>query len=199
MRETKLLSQFPYSIPSREEILGILRTSSGAQNAAALAAALGVKPEEMDGPTRRLNAMERDGQVLRVAVHVPPRLPVDVDPVGVKPALLAPERVAAGNHYHHSAIEGTVIQVDSLVSIQVKNEERCERRLLTKQGELVFMQQWTPGAVFRDMLHQWHLRNVTFVQLIAEELAAIRRPDCNRGQVHTIATWARWHSARRWV
>ncbi|MFX5785022.1 hypothetical protein ABTE36_21270, partial [Acinetobacter baumannii] len=63
MRETKLLSQFPYSIPSREEILGILRTSSGAQNAAALAAALGVKPEEMDGLTRRLNAMERDGQI----------------------------------------------------------------------------------------------------------------------------------------
>ena len=57
------MSQFPYSIPSREEILGILRTSSGAQNAAALAVALGVKPEEMDGLTRRLNAMERDGQI----------------------------------------------------------------------------------------------------------------------------------------
>jgi ribonuclease R len=57
------LSQFPYTIPSREEILGILRTSSGAQNAMTLAAALNVKSEEMDGLTRRLNAMERDGQI----------------------------------------------------------------------------------------------------------------------------------------
>jgi ribonuclease R len=57
------LSQFPYTIPSREEILGILRTSSGAQNAMTLASALSVKPEEMDGLTRRLNAMERDGQI----------------------------------------------------------------------------------------------------------------------------------------
>ncbi|WP_050477214.1 ribonuclease R [Herbaspirillum rhizosphaerae] len=57
------MSQFPYTIPSREEILGILRTSSGAQNAMTLASALSVKPEEMDGLTRRLNAMERDGQI----------------------------------------------------------------------------------------------------------------------------------------
>jgi len=57
------LSQFPYTIPSREEILGILRTSSGAQNVMTLAAALNVKSEEMDGLTRRLNAMERDGQI----------------------------------------------------------------------------------------------------------------------------------------
>lgn len=57
------MSQFPYTIPSREEILGVLRTSSGAQNVTALAAALGVRAEEMDGLTRRLNAMERDGQV----------------------------------------------------------------------------------------------------------------------------------------
>lgn len=57
------MSQFPYTIPSREEILGILRTSSGTQNVMALAAALGVGSEEMDGLTRRLNAMERDGQI----------------------------------------------------------------------------------------------------------------------------------------
>ncbi|TWC64133.1 ribonuclease R [Herbaspirillum sp. SJZ099] len=57
------MSQFPYSIPSREEILGILRTSPTPQGAPSLAAALGVKPEEMDGLTRRLNAMERDGQI----------------------------------------------------------------------------------------------------------------------------------------
>ncbi|GAC1318504.1 MAG: ribonuclease R [Collimonas sp.] len=57
------MSQYSYTIPSREEILGLLRTSSEAQNAAALAAALNVKPDEMDGLTRRLNAMERDGQI----------------------------------------------------------------------------------------------------------------------------------------
>lgn len=57
------MSQFPYSIPSREEILGILRTSPTAQSASSLAAALGVKPDEIDGMTRRLNAMERDGQI----------------------------------------------------------------------------------------------------------------------------------------
>lgn len=58
-----LLNQFSYTIPSREEILGILRTGSGAQNTMMLAAALSVKPEEMEGLTRRLNAMERDGQI----------------------------------------------------------------------------------------------------------------------------------------
>ncbi|QRX82977.1 ribonuclease R [Glaciimonas sp. PAMC28666] len=57
------MSQFSYTIPSREEILGLLRTSSEPQNIDALAAALGVKPDEMEGLTRRLNAMDRDGQI----------------------------------------------------------------------------------------------------------------------------------------
>ncbi|HEY8606393.1 MAG TPA: ribonuclease R [Noviherbaspirillum sp.] len=57
------MSQFQYNIPSREEILGILRTAAGAHDLQSLAAALGVKPEEIDGLTRRLNAMERDGQI----------------------------------------------------------------------------------------------------------------------------------------
>ncbi|MGE5650482.1 MAG: ribonuclease R [Bacillota bacterium] len=57
------MSQFPYTIPSREEILGILRTAAEPQDASALAAALAVKPNEMDGLMRRLNAMERDGQI----------------------------------------------------------------------------------------------------------------------------------------
>jgi ribonuclease R len=57
------LSQYIYTIPSREEILGILRTSSESQNATTLAAVLGVKPEEMEGLNRRLNAMDRDGQI----------------------------------------------------------------------------------------------------------------------------------------
>jgi ribonuclease R len=57
------LSQFSYTIPSREEILGILRTASSPQDLQTLAAALNVKPEEIEGLTRRLNAMERDGQI----------------------------------------------------------------------------------------------------------------------------------------
>ena len=57
------MSQYPYSIPSREEILGILRTSSEPQTLAAIAKALSVKEKELDGLTRRLSAMERDGQI----------------------------------------------------------------------------------------------------------------------------------------
>ena len=57
------MSQYPYTIPSREEILGILRTAPEPQDATVIAAALDVKPEELDGLTRRLNAMERDGQI----------------------------------------------------------------------------------------------------------------------------------------
>jgi len=57
------LSQYSYPIPSREEILGILRTAATPQDAHSLAAALDVKPEELDGLMRRLNAMERDGQI----------------------------------------------------------------------------------------------------------------------------------------
>jgi ribonuclease R len=57
------LSHYPYTIPSREEILGILRTATEPQDANSLAAVLDVKPDELDGLTRRLNAMERDGQI----------------------------------------------------------------------------------------------------------------------------------------
>jgi ribonuclease R len=57
------LSQFPYSIPSREEILGVLRKSSEALQVDAIAQALNVGKDETDGLMRRLNAMERDGQI----------------------------------------------------------------------------------------------------------------------------------------
>ena len=57
------MSQFSYTIPSREEILGILRNATEPRDIAALATALEVKPDELDGLTRRLNAMERDGQI----------------------------------------------------------------------------------------------------------------------------------------
>ncbi|MDB5762440.1 MAG: ribonuclease [Herminiimonas sp.] len=57
------MSHYPYTIPSREEILGILRTTVEPQDMTTIATALDVKPEELDGLTRRLNAMERDGQI----------------------------------------------------------------------------------------------------------------------------------------
>jgi ribonuclease R len=57
------LTQYPYTIPSREEILGILRTATEPRDATSIAVALGVDSDEMDGLTRRLNAMERDGQI----------------------------------------------------------------------------------------------------------------------------------------
>ena len=57
------MSQYPYSIPSREDILGILRTATGLQDTTSIAKALDVKQDEMEGLTRRLNAMERDGQI----------------------------------------------------------------------------------------------------------------------------------------
>ena len=53
----------PYPIPSREEILGLLRTTKSKQKADTIADKLGVGLDEMDGLMRRLNAMERDGQL----------------------------------------------------------------------------------------------------------------------------------------
>ena len=52
-----------YSIPSREDILGVLRSTAAKHDALQIAAALGVPPEEQEGLMRRINAMERDGQV----------------------------------------------------------------------------------------------------------------------------------------
>ena len=57
------MSTYPYSIPSREDILGILRTNDEPQTIAAIAKSLSVKDAELDGLTRRLAAMERDGQI----------------------------------------------------------------------------------------------------------------------------------------
>ena len=57
------MSQYPYPIPSREEILGALRTSETSCTANDIAAALSVKRQEREGFSRRLAAMERDGQI----------------------------------------------------------------------------------------------------------------------------------------
>ena len=57
------MKQYSYPIPSREQILGVLRAASEASDAHALSLLLGVKPKEMDGLLRRLSAMERDGLI----------------------------------------------------------------------------------------------------------------------------------------
>lgn len=52
-----------YPIPSREDILDVLRTSKTSLKATSIAKKLGVKPEEIDGMAKRLKAMEREGQI----------------------------------------------------------------------------------------------------------------------------------------
>jgi ribonuclease R len=57
------LNQPTHTIPSREDILGIFRGASAPLDPQTIARALHVDPEAMDVLTRRLNAMERDGQI----------------------------------------------------------------------------------------------------------------------------------------
>jgi ribonuclease R len=57
------LNTHSYPIPSREDILDILRSSATKQKLSSLAKKLGVKVEETDGMVKRLKAMERDGQI----------------------------------------------------------------------------------------------------------------------------------------
>jgi len=52
-----------YTIPSREEILGVFREAGAPLDSGALARALKVDPDAQGVLTRRLNAMERDGQI----------------------------------------------------------------------------------------------------------------------------------------
>ncbi|MEK6295374.1 MAG: hypothetical protein V4793_29135, partial [Paraburkholderia tropica] len=59
----KPLSKYPYPIPSREEILGVLRTSESPCTANDIAEALAIKRQEREGFFRRIAAMERDGQI----------------------------------------------------------------------------------------------------------------------------------------
>ncbi|MEA5098694.1 MAG: ribonuclease R, partial [Burkholderiaceae bacterium] len=61
------MNQYPYPIPSREDILGLLRTSKAKYDVHAFALALGVKRRETEGFLRRLAAMERDGQLRKDA------------------------------------------------------------------------------------------------------------------------------------
>ncbi|NLC23386.1 MAG: ribonuclease R [Oxalobacter sp.] len=57
------MSRYPYPIPSREEILDALRNATGSQSAKTIAKTLHVKRGEIEGLTRRLEAMQRDGQL----------------------------------------------------------------------------------------------------------------------------------------
>lgn len=57
------MKQPTHTIPSREEILAVFRTAQGPLLAADLARALKVKPAAQEVLGRRLNAMERDGQI----------------------------------------------------------------------------------------------------------------------------------------
>jgi ribonuclease R len=57
------LKQPTYTIPSREEILGVFRDAKGPLDSGALVRALQVDPEAEGVLSRRLNAMERDGQL----------------------------------------------------------------------------------------------------------------------------------------
>ncbi|MGV2291405.1 ribonuclease R [Trinickia sp. YCB016] len=59
----KPLSKYPYPIPSREEILGVLRTSESPLAANDIAETLSIKRQEREGFFKRLAAMERDGQI----------------------------------------------------------------------------------------------------------------------------------------
>ncbi|MEX3583388.1 MAG: ribonuclease R [Burkholderia sp.] len=57
------MSKYPYPIPSREEILVVLRTSDAPLAAIDIAEALSIKRQEREGFFRRVAAMERDGQI----------------------------------------------------------------------------------------------------------------------------------------
>lgn len=57
------LKQPTHTIPSREEILAVFREADAPLDAAGLARVLKVKPAAQEVLGRRLNAMERDGQI----------------------------------------------------------------------------------------------------------------------------------------
>ncbi|WP_224788654.1 ribonuclease R, partial [Pandoraea terrae] len=57
------MSKYPYPIPSREEILGVLRTAESALSANDIAESLAIKKQEREGFFKRLAAMERDDQI----------------------------------------------------------------------------------------------------------------------------------------
>lgn len=61
------MKQYPYPIPSREEILAVLRETTRGYGVKTIAKNLQVKTKELDGLLRRIDAMVRDGQIVRDA------------------------------------------------------------------------------------------------------------------------------------
>ncbi len=59
------MKKYPYPIPSREEILATLRETTRGYGVKTIAKSLQVKTTEFDGLMKRLDAMERDGQIIR--------------------------------------------------------------------------------------------------------------------------------------
>ncbi|HEY5799855.1 MAG TPA: ribonuclease R [Burkholderiaceae bacterium] len=57
------MNQFTHTIPSREDILAVMRGATGPLDPQAIAHALGMPDEALDALMRRINAMERDGQI----------------------------------------------------------------------------------------------------------------------------------------
>lgn len=57
------MNKFPYPIPSREEILSVLRANTVPLTAQDIAQTLAVKAQEEEGFLKRIAAMERDGQI----------------------------------------------------------------------------------------------------------------------------------------
>ncbi|NHZ39349.1 ribonuclease R [Massilia aquatica] len=57
------MNQITHTIPSREDILGIFRNAGTTLDLEAIARTLKVKPAALEVLTRRLNAMQRDGQI----------------------------------------------------------------------------------------------------------------------------------------
>ena len=58
------MKKYPYPIPSREEIVESLRGASRGRSVKTIARDLHVKKTEIDGLLKRLDAMERDGQLV---------------------------------------------------------------------------------------------------------------------------------------
>jgi ribonuclease R len=58
------LNQSTHTIPSREEILGIFRSAKGPLDLRALSKSLKVATDAQAILSRRLNAMQRDGQII---------------------------------------------------------------------------------------------------------------------------------------
>jgi ribonuclease R len=108
-KNERALTKFPYPIPSREEILGTLRTSDTPLSANGIAESLAIKKQEREGFLKRLAAMERDGQVL-------------LDKHGLY-QLTHPSNFVAGRIQGHRDGYGFLIRDDGQDDLYLSNQE----------------------------------------------------------------------------